>query len=75
MRQNGEDISDETVTYTGGYIQCRMARSRRANALMKSLREDTEQLNTECGYGVVLVASAQLPLTRTQGQRDRDLPQ
>ena len=66
MRQNGEDISDETVTYTGGYIQCRMARSRRANALMKSLREDTEQLNTECGYGVVLVASAQLPL---QGPR------
>ena len=54
-------MESESVTYSGGYISDRVARSRRTKSLLYKLRLAAEQLNTECGWGVILAAAAPVP--------------
>ena len=61
IRESGGDVESESVTYSGGYISDRVARSRRAKSLLYKLRLAAEQLNTECGWGVIIAAAAPVP--------------
>ena len=61
IRESGGDAESESVSYSGGYITDRMARSRRVKSLLSKLRLAGEQLNSECGWAVMIVAAAPVP--------------
>jgi len=63
---------DNTETYegiTGGpFIENKAKRSRKVKAYLESLVYTGTALNTECGYGIILVASAVIPKCGPRGR-------
>ena len=64
-----KDITEPIVGLTGGpFIENKAKRSRKVKAYLESLAFTGTALNSECVYGVILIASAVLPKCGPRGR-------
>ena len=71
LEKEGTEATNEALASTTGiYVENKTVRSKRAKAHLDSLVSSVTALNSECGYGIILVASAVLP---KQGPRAKGL--
>ena len=64
-----KDITEPLVGLTGGpFIENKAKRSRKAKAYLESLAFTGTALNSECGHGVILIASAVHPKCGPRGR-------